>query len=413
MHRRDWLRWGLRTGGICCWNGIFGPLTLGTACGATTTSGSPSAPVAYPEALERIGPAVQQAIEQGETAGAVVLIVHQDQVVYERAFGHRLLQPQPLPMTVDTLFDLASLTKPVATASAIMLLVEGGELRPDDPVGRHWPAFAAMGKAEVTVEHLLLHTAGLVADNPLTDYADGAEKAWQRIAQLKLLSPPGERFRYSDVGYLVLGRLVELRSGRALDAFCRDCLWKPLGMKDTDYFLTAEQKKRTAATGRREGRILQGVVHDPRAAMLGGVAGHAGLFATARDLARFCRMLLRQGELEGRRLLREDTVRQWLTARPVVTGTDAAGKIVRGLRTYGWDVDTPYSAPRGDLFPKGRTFGHTGFTGTSLWLDPATQTAVILLTNRLQPDEKGNVTPLRRQIGTLAAQAVGYTPSGK
>jgi len=368
---------------------------------------------ATPEVLQQIDRVVMQAIEQGETAGAVVFLVHRDRLLYSRAFGDRLQQPQRQPMTIDTLFDLASLTKPVATSSAIMRLIEEGQLRVSDPVTRYWPAFAAEGKDKVTLEHLLLHTSGLIADNPLTDYAEGSDQAWERIARLKLLDPPGERFRYSDVGYLVLGRVVELVSGQPLDTFCRKQLWEPLGMKDTDYHLTEEQKRRTAATGRRHNRILQGEVHDPRAAMLGGVAGHAGLFSTAQDLARFCRMLLRGGELEGRRLFREQTIRVWTTPRKVPIGKASMDPPIAGLRTYGWDVDTAYSAPRGELFPKDRSYGHTGFTGTSLWLDPATQTAVIVLTNRLHPDEKGNVTPLRRKLGTLAAQAVGYTQPAK
>jgi CubicO group peptidase (beta-lactamase class C family) len=363
--------------------------------------------------LQQIDRVVTHAIEQGETAGAVVFIVHRDRLLYGKAFGDRVQKPQRQPMTVDTLFDLASLTKPVATASAVMRLVETGRLRVNDPVARYWPAFAAEGKDKVTLEHLLLHTSGLIADNPLTDYAAGAEPAWERIARLKLLDPPGERFRYSDVGYLVLGRVVELVSGQPLHVFCRKQLWEPLGMKDTDYNLTDEQKRRSAATGRRQNRILQGEVHDPRAAMLGGIAGHAGLFSTAPDLARFCRMLLRGGELEGRRFFHEQTIRLWTTPRKVPLGNSSTGLITTGLRTYGWDIDTAYSAPRGDLFPKDRSYGHTGFTGTSLWLDPATQTAVIVLTNRLHPDEKGNVTPLRRQLGTLAAQAVGYGKSEK
>ena len=368
---------------------------------------------ATPEVLQQIDRVVMQAIEQGETAGAVVFLVHRDRLLYGRAFGDRLQQPQRQPMTIDTLFDLASLTKPVATSSAIMRLIEEGQLRVSDPVTRYWPAFAAEGKDKVTLEHLLLHTSGLIADNPLMDYAEGPDQAWERIARLKLLDPPGERFRYSDVGYLVLGRVVELVSGQPLDAFCRKQLWEPLGMKDTDYHLTGEQKRRTAATGRRHNRILQGEVHDPRAAMLGGVAGHAGLFSTAQDLSRFCRMLLRGGELEGRRLFREQTIRTWTTPRKVPIGKASVDPPISGLRTYGWDVDTAYSAPRGELFPKDRSYGHTGFTGTSLWLDPATQTALIVLTNRLHPDEKGNVTPLRRKLGTLAAQAVGYTQPAK
>ncbi|MBA2226602.1 serine hydrolase domain-containing protein [Thermogemmata fonticola] len=413
MQRREWLRSSL----FAVLAHLSGGKSGGTAAPIGYTAISSLAGGLFPsgvsEVLKQIDAAVQQAIEQGETAGAVVHILHKDRSLYIKAFGDRLQQPQRQPMTMDTLFDLASLTKPVATASAVMHLVEAGQLRVSDTVARYWPEFAAEGKEKVTLEHLLLHTAGLIADNPLADYAAGAKQAWERIARLKLLNPPGERFRYSDVGYLVLGRVVELVSGQSLEVFCRKQLWEPLGMKDTDYKLTEDQKRRSAGTGRRQERMLQGEVHDPRAALLGGIAGHAGLFSTAQDLARFCRMLLQGGELDGKRLFRESTVRQWTTPRKVTVGQSPSGAVTTGLRTYGWDVDTPYSAPRGDLFPRDRSFGHTGFTGTSLWLDPATQTAVILLTNRLHPDEKGNVTPLRRQVGTLAAQAVGYGQAKK
>lgn len=408
MHRRDWLRCCLFGAGTAVWNGQSSKGHTPKYLDGTDRKAVAPSSLAKPEALEQIDQVVKQAIAQKETAGAVVLVLHGDEVIYLRAFGYRRLLPEPVEMTTDTLFDLASLTKPVATASAIMLLIQDGLLKLNDRVARHWPAFAAGGKEGVTVEHLLLHTSGLIADNPIADYAAGEQRAWERIAQLKLLDPPGERFRYSDVGYLVLGRLVELCSGRKLDIFCRERLWQPLRMKDTAFVLSESQRQRTAATGRREGRWLQGEVHDPRAALLGGVAGHAGLFSTAADLARYCRLLLSNGQLEGRRLFHEDTLRQWLTPRAVILGKDSAEQPLRGWRAYGWDVDTPYSTPRGELFPKDRSFGHTGFTGTSLWLDPATRTAVIILTNRLHPDEKGNVTPLRRQVGTLAAQAVGY-----
>jgi CubicO group peptidase (beta-lactamase class C family) len=413
MQRREWLQSSLFT----VLAHLSGGKSDGTAARIGYSDGSSltvgSFPSAILETLEQIDGVVQQAIERGETAGAVVHIVHKDRSLYSKAFGDRLQQPHRQPMTMDTLFDLASLTKPVATASAVMHLVEAGQLRVSDTVARYWPEFAAEGKEKVTLEHLLLHTAGLIADNPLADYAAGAKQAWERMARLKLLSPPGERFRYSDVGYLVLGRVVELVSGQSLEVFCRKQLWEPLGMKDTAYKLTEDQKRRSAGTGRRQERMLQGEVHDPRAAFLGGIAGHAGLFSTASDLARFSRMLLRGGELDGKRLFRESTIREWTTPRKVTVGQSPSGAVTTGLRTYGWDVDTPYSAPRGDLFPRDRSFGHTGFTGTSLWLDPATQTAVILLTNRLHPDEKGNVTPLRRQVGTLAAQAVGYGQAKK
>ncbi len=365
--------------------------------------------------LEKIDAAVQAAIARREVPGAVVAVVHRDQVVLRKAYGQRAVTPQPEAMTEDTIFDLASLTKPVATATAVLLLEEQGKWRLEDPAARYWPAFAAHGKETVTLAQLLLHTSGLIADNPLADYGDGRAAVLRRIAELPLLDPPGTRFRYSDVGYIVLGELVERVSDEPLDVFVRRHIFEPLGMSDTSFGVPEAKRRRTAPTARRGEEMLRGVVHDPRAARLGGVAGHAGLFSSADDLARYCRMLLNAGELDGRRILKPETVRRFITPQLVPssekTGTvKGMGPPGRLLRTYGWDVDTAYSTPRGQWFPRTESFGHTGFTGTSIWIDPRTQTAVIILTSRLHPNEKGNATPLRREIGTIVARAVGYGP---
>jgi CubicO group peptidase (beta-lactamase class C family) len=306
-------------------------------------------------------------------------------------------------MTADTVFDMASLTKPVATATSVMILVEQGKLRHSDLVAKHWPAFAANGKEAVTVEHLLLHTSGLIADNAIADYADGKEKALERVAALKLEAPPGTRFKYSDVGFIVLGNLVEKIGGMPVDQFAKKHVFEPLKMTDTGYRPAGELLKRVAPTGKRDGKTILGEVHDPRAYQMGGVAGHAGLFGTADDLARYCRMLLRGGELDGVRVLKPETVKAFTEPHAVPGGKDGRP----WARSFGWDVDTSYSAPRGARFPRGEEFGHTGFTGTSVWVNPATRTAVIILTNRVHPDDKGNVTELRRQVATIVAEAVG------
>jgi CubicO group peptidase (beta-lactamase class C family) len=308
-------------------------------------------------------------------------------------------------MTVDTVFDMASLTKPVATGSSIMLLIEQGKLKPEDLVSKYWPAFSANGKDKVTIAHLLLHTSGLIADNPVADYADGRAMSFERIANLKLLDPPGTRFRYSDVNFIVLGELVERTSGMPVDEFARKHVFEPLKMADTGFNPDDALKKRIAPTGLRDGKTILGKVHDPRSFRLGGVAGHAGLFSTADDMARYCRMLLRDGELDGTRIFAAKTVRLF-TEPHAVTATSKTAE-TKGARSYGWDVDTSYSGQRGTLFKKGEGFGHTGFTGTSIWIDPGTRTAVIVLTNRVHPDDKGNVSQLRREIGTIAARAVG------
>lgn len=355
------------------------------------------------ERLKEIDAAVEAAITRGDCPGAVVLVVHGDSVAYRKAYGNRAVKPAEVAMTVDTVFDMASLTKPVATGTSVMILIQQGKLKPADLVSKHWPAFAANGKDKVTVEHLLLHTSGLTADNAIADYADGRAKALERIAALKLEALPGTRFKYSDVGYIVLGELVERVSGTPLDGFAKKHVFDPLKMADTGF--TPKDAKRIAPTGPRDGKIILGAVHDPRAYKMGGVAGHAGLFSTADDTARYCRMLLRGGELDGARVLDAATVKLF-TEGHAVPLIDKDKKETKGARSFGWDVDTGYSGQRGDVFKKGTGYGHTGFTGTSVWLDPGTKTAVIVLTNRVHPDDKGNVLALRRKIGTIVAEAV-------
>jgi serine-type D-Ala-D-Ala carboxypeptidase len=359
------------------------------------------------EQLAKIDGAAEAAIKRSDCPGAVVVVVHADEVVFRKAYGLRAVKPEKVPMTVDTVFDLASLTKPIATATSVMVLIEQGKLKPDDLVSKHWPAFAANGKDKVTVAHLLLHTSGLLADNAIADYADGRDKALERVAALPLEAPLGTRFRYSDVNFIVLGELVERVGGMPVDQFAGKHVFDPLKMADTGFKPGEELKKRVAPTGLRDGKTILGEVHDPRAFKLGGVAGHAGLFSTADDLARYCRMLLRGGELDGTRVLAEKTVKLFTEPHAVPGAAGKDGTPAKLARSYGWDVDTSYSAPRGELFAKGEGFGHTGFTGTSVWVDPGTKTAVIVLTNRVHPDDKGNVTQLRREIGTIVAKAVG------
>jgi len=347
--------------------------------------------------LKSIDTSVEAAIKRGDCPGAVVLVVHDDEVVFRKAFGHRSLQPEKQAMTVDIVFDLASLTKPIATAASIFVLIEQGKIRLSEKVAAYWPEFAANNKDAVTVEHLLLHTSGLLADNALADYKTGKADAMKKIAALPLEAEPGKRFRYSDVGFIVLGVLVERVTGKNVHEFSKTHVFDPLTMADTSYLPSKKLKARCAPTGKRDGNWLVGEVHDPRAAAMGGVAGHAGLFGTADDLARFARMLLRGGELDGKRVLSRESVRL-MTAPMEVPG---------GKRSRGWDVDTGFSSPRGELFAKGEGFGHTGFTGTSLWIDPRSKTAIIILTNRVHISEKVQVTSLRREIATIVAESVG------
>ncbi len=351
--------------------------------------------------LGSISSVIQQSLDRNELPGAVVLVLHKGEVVHRQAYGLRGTVPEQAPLASDTVFDLASLTKPIATATSVMILLEQGKLRLSDKVGEHLPAFAANGKENITVEQLLTHVSGLIADNPLADYKEGRDKALERVMALKPVSEPGSKFTYSDVNFIVLGELVAKLSGLPLDEFAEKNIFAPLSMKDTGFLPRDALKKRAAPTEPRDGVMLQGIVHDPRAHLLGGVAGHAGLFSTADDLALYARMLLNGGELNGKRILSPATVRLMTTGRIVPTAQ--GGQSLRGL---GWDVDTSYSANRGEVFPRGRSFGHTGFTGTSIWLDPGSDSAVIFLSNRVHPDGKGNVTKLRGQVATIAASAL-------
>jgi uncharacterized protein YbbC (DUF1343 family)/CubicO group peptidase (beta-lactamase class C family) len=345
--------------------------------------------------LNRIDGAVQEGIDQRLLPGAVVLVLREGKIVFRKAYGSRSKQPVEAPMTVDTVFDLASLTKPVATATSLMILLEQGKVRLADRVSEYLPEFGQNGKDKITIEQLLLHTSGLVNDNPVEDYREGRKPALEKIYGLKPTTEPGTKFVYSDVGYIVLGELVEKISGKTLDQFTAKHIFQPLGLRDTIYLPTGTLAERAAPTEQRAGGWIKGEVHDPRAFLLGGVAGHAGLFSTADDLAVFVQMLLNQGEFKGQRILSPATVQLMTTPRPVPGG----------WRTLGWDVQTTFSSNRGELFPFG-SFGHTGFTGTSLWIDPSSQTAVIFLSNRIHPAAKANINRLRSQVATLVAASI-------
>jgi uncharacterized protein YbbC (DUF1343 family)/CubicO group peptidase (beta-lactamase class C family) len=376
-------------------------LALGTTSHGALPEASPESVGLDPSRLARIDEAVEHAIAAKRVPGAVVLVGRRGRVAYARAYGQRAIVPSPEAMSRDTIFDMASLTKPVATATSVLVLLERGKLRLDDRLGRLLPEFDNHGKGAITVDQLLRHRSGLLADNPESDYLHGTEEAWKRVASLPLEASPGERFLYSDVNYLILGRIVETVSGQSLDEFARRSVFEPLKMADTGFNPLRDHPGvvgRVAPTERRGDQMIRGVVHDPRAFHLGGVAGHAGLFGTADDLAVFAQMLLDGGGgADGTRVLSPLTVRAMTDP-----GETPAGQR-RGL---GWDVATPFSAPRGSLFGP-TSFGHTGFTGTSLWIDPETQTFVIVLTSRLHPDGKGP-TPnaLRAEVATLAAASI-------
>src|SRR5438094_3860476 len=298
------------------------------------------------ETLAKIDVAVRQAIDRGELPGAVVVIVHHGAVVFRKAYGNRSVQPDKVAMLPEIIFDLASLTKPIATATSIMLLVEQGKLKVSDPLAQYLPAFRRKETEKITLEQLLTHTSGFIADNPLSDYQDGVDKAWERLLALTPVTEPGTKFTYSDMNYILLGAVVEKVSGMALDVFAHKHIFAPLGMNETGFKPQGKLKERAAPTEKRGDGWMLGEVHDPRSYALGGVAGHAGLFSSADDLAVYAQMLLSGGEYNGKRVLQSATVKTMITPREVPLPN---GK--KGLRSYGWDMQTSFSSNRGDVFP--------------------------------------------------------------
>ena len=359
-------------------------------------SAATAAPAFLPQKLAAMDAAVADAIAANKIPGGVLWVERAGES-YSRAYGQRTVVPTPEPLTADTIYDSASLTKVVATTTAVMQLVERGRLELDAPVARYLPAFAAHGKDAVTVRQLLTHHSGLRAGLPRTPAWSGYAAAIERACAEKFVGVPGGTFLYSDINFIVLGELVRIASGLPLDAYAAKEIFLPLGLGDTGFSPAATKLDRIAPTELTAGTMLRGVVHDPTARAMDGVAGHAGLFTTASDLARFCRMLLGGGQLDGVRILSAASVAE-------MTRVQTDGSNRRGL---GWDLDSSFSGPRGRWFPAGTSYGHTGFTGTSLWLDPSTQTFVLFLSNRVHPDGKGDTGPLRRTLGTLAAEAVG------
>jgi uncharacterized protein YbbC (DUF1343 family)/CubicO group peptidase (beta-lactamase class C family) len=346
--------------------------------------------------LAEMDKAVQEAIADKKCPGGVVWLEHRG-AVYQKAYGNRAIVPADEPMTADTIFDAASLTKVIATTPAIMLLVERGQIALDAPVKTYIPEFVGGGKDEVTIRHLMTHTSGLRPGIENRSGWKGQAAAIQKASAEVLQNPPGTIFRYSDINYFVLGEVVQRVSHKPLEQFVATEIYQPLGMKDTGYMPPKSKLNRIAPTEVVNGVPFRGVVHDPTARNMGGVAGHAGLFTTAADLAKYARMLVNGGALEKGRLFKAETVQLMTQVQtPESVGTR------RGL---GWDIDSSYSGPRGTLFPLG-SYGHTGWTGTSLWIDPFSQSFLIFLSNRNHPDEKGSVLPLRHKLGTLAAEAI-------
>lgn len=345
-----------------------------------------------------LDPIVEGAIRNGEIPGAVVLIGHEGKVVYRKAFGNRSLEPRREEMTADTIFDIASLTKVVATTTAVMQLMERGLIRANDPVAKLIPEFAQNGKEDVTVRELLTHFLGLPEDLDLSHPWQGRDMAFQMANAAQLVHPAGARFLYSDVNFIVLGELVERVSGMTLDQYCEKNIFVPLGMEHTTFLPPNAWLSEIAPTQFDEdNKMLRGVVHDPTARRMGGVAGHAGVFSTADDLARFAEFVLSGNE----KVLSPASIEKMSTPQQPPTASV--------LRGFGWDIDSPFSSNRGTLLPVG-SFGHTGFTGTSLWIDPASRTYIIILANAVHPRGKGSAIALRSKIATATAAALSLDP---
>jgi uncharacterized protein YbbC (DUF1343 family) len=347
---------------------------------------------------------VDQAVRDALIPGAVLVVGHDGKIVHRKAYGSRALIPARESMTVDTIFDVASLTKVVATTPALMKLFEEGKLRLTDPVTAYLPEFQG-GKSEITIRDLMTHFSGLRPDLDLEPAWSGYATGIARALSDKPAGPPGKRFVYSDINFILLGEIVRRLSGKTLDDYTRQTIFEPLDMRETRFRPPPPLRPRIAPTelDPDTGAPFRGVVHDPTSRYMGGAAGHAGLFTTASDLSRFAEMMLGMGQLGSLRLFSSATVAEFTSSQ-----SPPDQPIQRGL---GWDIDSQYSSPRGELYPIG-SYGHTGFTGTSLWIDPSSKSYVILLTNLVHPKSGKNLGPLRRRLATIVAAEFGGVRTG-
>jgi CubicO group peptidase (beta-lactamase class C family) len=355
----------------------------------------PATPPATPAAgFEEANRLLETYRERHAFPGGVLAVGNRGALVHLHPFGRLSYDADAPPVTARTLYDLASLTKVVATTTVAMILVDEGKLDLDRPVQAYLPRFQGPGKESVTVRHLLTHSSGLDATAPLFREIQGRAAYVERIQAMDLLYPAGSRSLYSDLGVILLGEVIEKAAGQPFEKLVRERVIEPLGMHDTMFRPPADLRPRTAPTeiDPWRGRLIQGEVHDENAFALGGVAPHAGLFGTASDLARFARMLLNGGVLEGHRIVSRETI-ELFTRRAGIPGSD---------RALGWDTRSAEGSSAGTLFSP-RSFGHTGFTGTSIWIDPERELFVILLTNRVHPTRENN---LIREVRPAVADAV-------
>lgn len=350
--------------------------------------------------LKNIAPIIEESIAKGSYPGAVVLIGHKGNVIYRGVFGSKRILPNQSPMNFDTVFDIASLTKVVGTTPAIMQLVEQGKIDLDARVAKYWPEFAMHGKSAVTVRELLTHTSGLPPE--ISTSIKNPSQAFAKINKLKLRYPAGSKFLYSDVNFIALGHLVEIISHEKLSDYLQRHIYKPLQMRDTNFLPSAYLRQRIAPTEMIDKKLRWGVVHDPIARSLGGISGNAGLFSTAHDLGLYAQALLDGGRWHSNKndghFLGPLTITKMITSQTPNYILDA-----RGL---GWDIDSRYSN-RGTLFPI-QSFGHTGWTGTSIWIDPVTQTWIVMLTSRAHPKpaKMNQLIKDRRTIATIVSASI-------
>lgn len=355
-------------------------------------------------AKERIAKLIEEAINEQKLPGCVVCVGDSKSIIHLEAYGSKQLEPEKLPMTVDAVFDMASITKPVATGSSIMKLVEQGKLRLNDTIVSFFPEFGNKGKEELTVVDLMVHRSGLIPDNALADYLKGPEIAWEKICELPLTAPIGTTFKYSDVNFIVLGKLVEKISGKDLNTFAREEVFLPAGMTESGFNPPEELKARSAPTEKRSEQWIQGVVHDPRAFELGGIAGHAGLFSTAADMAKYGRMFLNRGVA-----IAEDGTTKQVFAPATLELMARGVPVASGIRGLSWDKQTGFSSNKGDLLSSS-SVGHGGFTGTVFWVDPAQDLYVIFLSNRVHPNGKGSVNHLAGRLWNVVASDLAKAP---
>jgi CubicO group peptidase (beta-lactamase class C family) len=359
---------------------------------------------AQPDAVgissERLGfldEVIREAVSTGEIPGAVALVARKGKVVYRKTFGFRAEEPSLEPMTLDSIFDVASMTKVMVSAPLIMLLVEEGKLSLSDEVALHIPEFGKRGKRKITILQLLTHYSGLRPDVDLKPYWEGYDRAIRLACLERPVEPPGTRFIYSDINYFVLGDLIQRVSGLPLNELAQRRIFGPLEMKDTSFRPGRDLSGRMVPSGQRDGKNIRGEVHDPTSYRMGGVAGHAGLFSTVDDTAVWAQMILNGGSYNGKRILSPLSVVRMTTPQSPRESVDWRG--------IGFDIQTRFSTARGDLFPVG-SFGHTGFTGTSMWIDPYSETIVLLFTNRLHPNRNGNTVSLRQRVASIAAASL-------